>query len=1535
MKTTKNKLSLAVSLALGVSSLTSLSVHAAQTCDAGYALMNYNGVNQCIQNPPAGQQIRFNYNGYSGGYFSNTETCPTGSTNVNGSCIVYSCPTGTLSGTSCIIKENVHNYWQNLSCPTDQVLKNPAVTSFNPYNNTLAEFKCVRTDITINKIPTITPSFTTNTKEISPFSINLVANNPDGGTDGTSKMVLSVGKNGIFSVPSIVENSSNSGALSATLKSTSGKVRKSTGSVTETVTAKITDKLGAWVEETYYVTTSYSDIVPTINSNDIEQNEQTTVKLESVTGDADNIDPLIIDWEQTFGKTLTITDKNKNTAYITLPLRKMYDGPEYFKFNAIVKDEDGNTVKKEITVKSNPVNANPIIDLMPNEITVNEKTAFNINTTSSDTDGFVKTWKWEWVSGLKMKEDISTNTSEYKGLSDTQLVKNGVGESYYKLTITDDEGGTASKTVRININPVNIKPVAEAGPNKTITEQTLYNFEENSYDPDGVNSDGTPNTLFGLTYKWEQISGTAVTINNPNSKNASFTTPKRIETLGTEPLVFRLTVTDIDGESSSDTVTITNLPVNIQPIADAGDDLRVPEQQLVTLSGVRSKDPDSATTKFSWKQISGIPVSLSNPDSATPKFTTPIRNMKDQKKDGDGVLEFELSYTDEDLITVKDTVKVNYYAVNKLPFAVPGNDITLMEKTNILLNGENSYDEDGFIEAYRWEIIESAPDSEITINDSNSKKANYMSPEQWVNKPTKYNIIRLYVTDNDGEEGFKDIKVSYKGINEAPKITEIPTEITVNEKTAFTIPIKTLDIDGTVDKIEWKKESGVNLGQVIDDASSTFSAVSPVVRFRDGIVESKYRVTITDNEGYTDSKVVTIKIVPINEVIVPEIDYIFGENPDNERKQDGSTYTQDLKTSSFVAKSFDTYTFKLSALRSYDPDEDGSIISYQWTQLNGGQLSVDISDSTKPETNVKVPFTNFRDGMKLVPMQLKMIDSDGAIKTQTFTIEVHPFNLKPKLIQNAVVDLDELSDILFEDKFSSDEDGFIELREWTSVGNISLRNVNSSMNDQSPITGNKIHVYTPVVLENESAQTAQIKLKVTDNEGFTDEATITVNLKPKNSAPTVNIGNDRMIKGSNKVFLTPLYQDTDGSIDKIEYRVIAGHPLTITSKEGVGEFISPNPPEGSVLNSTIEVVVTDNEGSTATSQMKFRFEHGADRLHTTQNQQTFAIQKDLKSYDGKSLASIDTPVITDDENRVVRGYLPVIITSDQDIIVNGYEIFKNTPKSIDYFSEDGRISMPVWAMYKDQKFTANITLSLPYLTSRIIVKDYNGIKYWSDRSYANSCKDYRAKSISDPYQYWGDTGSGIYRIQTSNGDLKDVYCDMFTNGGGWTTILDTTNDNIAEQSKNWTTNDYGLNYTEVMVDGSGLISDYDKSSPNWNFNGLFLGNRVYQNGVSTGLISKDITFASGLYKLNDVTVLTTPLAYNGGVAINKNDIVVRKYTKNNNTCLFSRTNIPMLCSDTIIFKNSGKITGFTDMESETGHASTDNLIKGKVKILVR
>lgn len=68
----------------------------------------------------------------------------------------------------------------------------------------------------------------------------------------------------------------------------------------------------------------------------------------------------------------------------------------------------------------------------------------------------------------------------------------------------------------------------------------------------------------------------------------------------------------------------------------------------------------------------------------------------------------------------------------------------------------------------------------------------------------------------------------------------------------------------------------------------------------------------------------------------------------------------------------------------------------------------------------------------------------------------------------------------------------------------------------------------------------------------------------------------------------------------------------------------------------------------------------------------------------------------------------------------------------------------------------------------------NNAREYSDGTYASSCNEYKFPT-NKKYVYKGDIGSGTYLISPYKDSVKKVFCDMDSEGGGWTLITSANN----------------------------------------------------------------------------------------------------------------------------------------------------------------
>ncbi|WHY02996.1 hypothetical protein [Neobacillus sp. DY30] len=116
------------------------------------------------------------------------------------------------------------------------------------------------------------------------------------------------------------------------------------------------------------------------------------------------------------------------------------------------------------------------------------------------------------------------------------------------ITITSAKGGKESLPVNVTADPA----IANAGPAQTVKQGSA------------VTLDGSASTN-AAAFKWEQVSGPAVSLSDAGAAMPTFTFPKQFI-----PVSFKLTVTDAKGQNSTNEsiVTITPAPdkLTVQPV---------------------------------------------------------------------------------------------------------------------------------------------------------------------------------------------------------------------------------------------------------------------------------------------------------------------------------------------------------------------------------------------------------------------------------------------------------------------------------------------------------------------------------------------------------------------------------------------------------------------------------------------------------------------------------------------------------------------------------------------------------------------------------------------------------------------------------------------------------------------------------------------------------------------------------------------------------------------------------------------------------
>ncbi len=833
-------------------------------------------------------------------------------------------------------------------------------------------------------------------------------------------------------------------------------------------------------------------------------------------------------------------------------VKGLHEGVYQFKLK--VTDDNGLSSENVITVTVNQEALPPVANAGTEQVIVlpvNE--IFLDGSASVAQTGSINSYNWLKLSG-PANEVISTPDEKITRVSN--LLE---GVYKFQLTVTDENGGSSTASVSIIVKASPLPPIANAGISQTVE------LPNNSVILDGSGSSAVAGNIVG--FHWRKISG-------PESGEilSSDDTITVVNNLSEGVYEFELKVEDNNGNSSSATVVIIVKPALLPPVADAGEgrSITLPINTTV-LDGSGSTAPSGVINSYKWKKISGpVNVVIESPENA-------IVNVNELSE---GEYVFELTVTDNHGNSSAASVAVKVNAAPLPPVADAGGDqLITLPINSITLDGSASEAMSGTLKTYEWtkvsgpagEVIESAGSVQTMV--TNLSQGNY--------------TFKLSVEDSNGGISTAFVSVS---VNPAP----LPPISDAGNPQTVTLPVDSVKLDGsssvsqsgTILSYSWSKVTGPS-----GIGITSFDSVTTVVKnLSKGIYIFELKVTDENGISATSTVVITVKETPPppvadagsaqtltlpdntitlngsgsfsseyntitsyhwSKVAGPSEGIISDENAKitvvtgltagiylfqlevNDDKGEKSTAVVTITVESAppppVAVAGNDQTIRLPVNRvnldgSKSSAPGGMITKYEWSKVSGPSGG-DFVNPMQPASEVN----DLREGK--YQFRLQVTDNTGATSSATVFVTVKPAPLPP--VANAgsaqtitlpvnVVTLDGTKSIASE--------GTIKTYSWSKVSGTSAGNIKKTSG-------------ATTLDENLEAGTYVFKLKVTDSNGNSSTASVTVVVKPAPIVPPIaNAGDDLSIQlPVDKIHLDGnLSYALKGKIEKYRWEKVSG-----------------------------------------------------------------------------------------------------------------------------------------------------------------------------------------------------------------------------------------------------------------------------------------------------------------------------------------------------------------------------------------------------------
>ncbi|RYY53916.1 MAG: T9SS type A sorting domain-containing protein [Chitinophagaceae bacterium] len=688
----------------------------------------------------------------------------------------------------------------------------------------------------------------------------------------------------------------------------------------------VTDNSGASDADTVRVTVNAAVNIPPVADAGADQSITLPVNTVTLSGTGSDQDGTISSyaWTKVSGPAaFTIISPSAAQTTITNLAEGVYQ------FRLQVTDNAGAVHADNITLTVNPLPAPPNIPPVA-EAGADQSITLPLNSVTlagsgTDADGTVVAYTWSRISGPG-QHIIATPNAALTTVS--YLV---AGTYQFRLQVRDNDGALHADTVTVLVNPgaapppPNVPPTVDAGNDQSFTLPGNVTLTGSADDEDGTVDE----------FRWTKIDGPDnYTITSPTQAITTITGLEAGE------YRFRLQVTDDDGATAADTVTIIVLaPANVLPTAIAGNDITlVLPANSTTVTG-RGTDSDGTITAFSWSRIAGpAQHTIANPGSAQ----TIISNL------AEGTYRFRLQVTDNDGAIGADTLTIQVNAApivppaNVAPVADAGPDQVITLPTNSVTLIGSGTDTDGTVITYRWTKIAGPAATIVSASSSATIVRNLVEGTY---------RFRLLVTDDDAASGADTVTVI---VNTEPNTAPVAI---AGDDIEIVLPANSViltgsgtDVDGVVVSYNWSKVSGPESSSL----TSLGGGQTVAAALEEGVYQ--FRLEVRDDDGATGTDTIRVTV----------------------------TRRPNEAPIAFAATAREDVTLPhVPLLEGIGNDADGYIVSQKWRQLSGPSTArLPALDSFHTEVR------DLEAGDYV--FEFSVTDNEGAIGRDTVLLKVNP-----------------------------------------------------------------------------------------------------------------------------------------------------------------------------------------------------------------------------------------------------------------------------------------------------------------------------------------------------------------------------------------------------------------------------------------------------------------------------------------------------------------------------------------------------------------